>query len=54
MEFNMNVNMDNDAFEDEQELILILNKVIKNLLNEIRSGKILDTNGNTVGKVGCK
>jgi len=52
MEFKLNINMDNAAFEDcpEDELQDLLERVKQRLAGGVTEGKIVDLNGNCVGE----
>jgi hypothetical protein len=50
MKFSISVNMDNAAFEDEQELVTILKGVIKDYQNGNTGKQLFDSNGNKVGQ----
>jgi hypothetical protein len=49
MRFTLNIDTDNAAFEDPYELPAALGRVIQKLEAGADSGKVLDSNGNTVG-----
>lgn len=48
--FQCNVNMDNQAFENESELASILNDIAFDLLKGNTGKSIVDSNGNKVGQ----
>ena len=52
MEFKLNINMDNAAFDEcpEEELQDLLERVKQRLAGGVTEGKIVDINGNMVGK----
>ena len=50
MKLTVNISMDNAAFEDPQEIEMILSVVGAKAANGQRGGKIMDSNGNTVGR----
>ena len=57
--FTLMIRCDNDAFGDnvdeaEGEVARILTVVESQILNDVRSGGILDLNGNTVGSFELK
>lgn len=52
MKFTLEMAMDNEAFDDSRELRTILTTIAVRVPGDPRpgdSGKVLDTNGNTVG-----
>lgn len=53
MHFKLQINMDNAAFENSEELPALVESVLESLRNGYGSGDgsaIQDSNGNTVGK----
>ena len=52
MDFTLNINMDNADFENMPHMILaeILEKIANKIERGANIGKIMDVNGNTVGK----
>ena len=49
MKLTVNVNMDNAAFEDPEEIKMIMAVIGMKAANGQTGGKIMDSNGNTVG-----
>lgn len=49
MLFRLSVDMNNQAFEDKEELIRILESAISKLKDGNETAKLKDINGNTVG-----
>lgn len=50
MNFTIEINTENDSFADENELPKLLRRVAERVANGESYGKIIDSNGNTVGK----
>jgi len=52
MKFKLNIDMDNAAFDEcpEEELQDLLERVKQRLAGGVTEGKIVDINGNMVGK----